>query len=226
MVAGAAKIAEKRARLIEYQLTIAKLPLAKDINDFDFAGTPINETLIRDLAGGAFLAEQRNPMSNAERQARYRAARAVARPVIQYRSAGDHRSRVRRWHDAVAVLLALQAEYRAWLQALPDSLQEGATAEALQAIDDLDELRRSNRLGASVAISRPPLGLPRWANSLLFATGTTPQRRKGGPFCTPIRGPFCTPIDTRGLQYFRHRRPISSISGSRVPHGQPEHTRN
>ncbi|HMK70416.1 MAG TPA: hypothetical protein VK442_05535 [Xanthobacteraceae bacterium] len=78
------------------------------------------------------------PMTNAERQARYRAARAAARPVIHYRRAGDHRSRVRRWHDAVAVLLALQAEYRAWLQVLPESLQEGATAEALQAIDDLD----------------------------------------------------------------------------------------
>ena len=56
----AAEIAEKRARSIKYQLTIAKLPLAKDIDGFDFAGTPINETLIRDLAGGAFLAEQRN----------------------------------------------------------------------------------------------------------------------------------------------------------------------
>jgi hypothetical protein len=36
----AAEIAEKRARSIKYQLTIAKLPLAKDIDDFDFAGTP------------------------------------------------------------------------------------------------------------------------------------------------------------------------------------------
>jgi hypothetical protein len=35
----AAEIAEKRARSIKYQLTIAKLPLAKDIDDFDFAGT-------------------------------------------------------------------------------------------------------------------------------------------------------------------------------------------
>jgi hypothetical protein len=78
------------------------------------------------------------PMTNAQRQARYRAARPVARPVIHYRKAGDRRSRVRRWHDAVAVLLTLQAEYRAWLEALPESLQEGATAEALQAIDDLD----------------------------------------------------------------------------------------
>ncbi len=40
--------------------TIAKLPLAKDIDDFVFDGTPINETLVRDLAGGNFLAHQRN----------------------------------------------------------------------------------------------------------------------------------------------------------------------
>jgi len=83
------------------------------------------------------------PLTNAERQARHRAARAAAVPVIHYRRAGDRRSRARRWQDAVAVLSALQAEYRAWLEALPDNLQEGATAEALQAIDelDLDELQ-------------------------------------------------------------------------------------
>jgi DNA replication protein DnaC len=55
-----AEIAEKQARSINYQLTIAKLPLAKDINDFQFDGTPINEALVRELATGAFLAEQRN----------------------------------------------------------------------------------------------------------------------------------------------------------------------
>src|SRR4051794_16563115 len=55
-----AEIAEKQARSIKYQLTIAKLPLAKDIGDFDFTGTPINEALIRDLASGAFLTQQRN----------------------------------------------------------------------------------------------------------------------------------------------------------------------
>jgi hypothetical protein len=36
-----------------YQLTIAKLPLAKDIDQFDFEGTPVNEGLVRELAGGA-----------------------------------------------------------------------------------------------------------------------------------------------------------------------------
>jgi hypothetical protein len=36
-----AEINEKQARSIKYQLTIAKLPLAKDIADFQFHGTPI-----------------------------------------------------------------------------------------------------------------------------------------------------------------------------------------
>ena len=55
-----AEISEKQARSIKYQLTIAKLPLAKDVDDFTFKDTPINEGLVRDLAGGAFIAQQRN----------------------------------------------------------------------------------------------------------------------------------------------------------------------
>ena len=55
-----AEISEKQARSIRYQLTIAKLPLAKDLDDFQFDGTPINETLVNDLAGGGFIAQQRN----------------------------------------------------------------------------------------------------------------------------------------------------------------------
>ena len=35
-----AEISEKQARSIKYQITIAKLPLAKDIDDFRFGGTP------------------------------------------------------------------------------------------------------------------------------------------------------------------------------------------
>jgi DNA replication protein DnaC len=55
-----AEIAEKHARSIKYQLTIAKLPLAKELAEFEFAGTPINEGLVRDLAAGTFLTQQRN----------------------------------------------------------------------------------------------------------------------------------------------------------------------
>ena len=55
-----AEISEKQSRSIRYQLAIAKLPLAKDVDDFAFKDTPINENLVRDLAGGAFIAQQRN----------------------------------------------------------------------------------------------------------------------------------------------------------------------
>ncbi len=50
----------KQARSIKHQLTVAKLPLAKDVEDFLFKDTPINEALVCDPAGGAFIAQQRN----------------------------------------------------------------------------------------------------------------------------------------------------------------------
>ncbi len=56
-----AEVNEKRARSIRYQLTIAKLPLAKDLDDFEFTGTPINETLVRDLVRAAFTRESSAP---------------------------------------------------------------------------------------------------------------------------------------------------------------------
>jgi DNA replication protein DnaC len=55
-----AEITEKQARSIKYQMTIAKMPLAKEVDEFDFEDTPVNETLVRDLAGGGFLQHQRN----------------------------------------------------------------------------------------------------------------------------------------------------------------------
>jgi hypothetical protein len=54
------------------------------------------------------------------------------------RRPADRRSRPQRWRDAVIELLALQAEYAKWLAALPDSLSDSPTAEALEAIVDLD----------------------------------------------------------------------------------------
>jgi hypothetical protein len=73
--------------------------------------------------------------------------------VLRYRRPADRRTRPQRWRDAVAELLALQAEYTAWLEALPDSLQDTDTAEALQAIVELD-------LDA-LATAEPPRGYGR-----------------------------------------------------------------
>jgi hypothetical protein len=78
-------------------------------------------------------------LTNAERQARYRAHKAEqVGPTIRYRRPADRRTRPQRWHDAIAELLALQAEYTAWADTLPDALRDTATAEALQAIVDID----------------------------------------------------------------------------------------
>ena len=55
-----AEIAEKQARSIRYQVAAAKLPLIKEIADFDFSDTPINEGLVRDMVTGSFLDSQRN----------------------------------------------------------------------------------------------------------------------------------------------------------------------
>ena len=79
-------------------------------------------------------------MIDAERQARY-AAHAAGAPVMRTRRPADRRSRARRWHDAVAELTELQAQYAAWLEALPINQQDGALADALQA----DQQSRSRR---------------------------------------------------------------------------------
>ena len=95
--------------------------------------------------------EDNQVLSNAERQARYRVRKAEqAATIIRYRRPADRRTRPQRWHDAVAELLALQAEYAAWADALPEALRDTATAEALQAIVDLDL--------SDLADSEPPRG--------------------------------------------------------------------
>lgn len=81
-------------------------------------------------------------MSAAERQARHRAARATGKPALHgpppARPKPELRSRARRWRDAVAELVELQQHYAAWLETMPENLQNNPTAEALQAICDLD----------------------------------------------------------------------------------------
>src|SRR5271155_2751108 len=84
-----AEISEKQARSIKYQLTIAKLPLAKDVDGFEFKGTPINEGLVRDLAGGDFIAQQRNVvLVGGTGTGKTHLAMAIARSCIRAGSRG------------------------------------------------------------------------------------------------------------------------------------------
>ena len=102
-----AEISEKKARSIKYQMTIAKLPLAKEIADFVFDGTPINDTLVRDLAGGNFLAHQRNAVFiGGTGTGKTHLAVAIARACIRDGARG-------RFFNVVDLVNKLDAEARA-----------------------------------------------------------------------------------------------------------------
>ena len=55
-----AEITHRQSRSINYRLSVAKFPLAKDLDDFVFGDTPVDEGHIRDIATGAFVDEKRN----------------------------------------------------------------------------------------------------------------------------------------------------------------------
>mgnify|MGYP000959254885 CR=1 FL=1 len=123
-----AEIAEKQARSIKYQLTIAKLPLAKDIEDFSFLGTPVNESLVRDLATGDFLASQRNAvLIGGTGTGKSHLAIAIARACIRGGARG-------RFFNVVDLVNRLEAESRTGRQ--------GRLADYLTRLDFivLDEL--------------------------------------------------------------------------------------
>jgi hypothetical protein len=83
------------------------------------------------------------PMTPAERQARHRAKLRQPRQVPSRATAPRRPPRPQRWAAAVATLLDLQEDYRAWLDSLPANLETSRLAEKLQAIAelDLDELQ-------------------------------------------------------------------------------------
>ncbi len=123
-----AEITEKQARSIKYQVTIAKLPLAKDVEDFLFDGGSVNETLIRDLASGDFLAHQRNiVLVGGTGTGKTHLAIAIARACIRGGARG-------RFYNVVDLVNKLEAEMRAGRQ--------GRLADSLSRLDFiiLDEL--------------------------------------------------------------------------------------
>jgi DNA replication protein DnaC len=123
-----AEINEKQARSIKYQLTIAKLPLAKDLTDFQFNGTPINETLLRDLTGGGFITQQRNAvLVDGTGTGKTHLAIAIARSCIRSGARG-------RFYNVVDLVNRLEAEAR--------TARQGRLADQLTRMDFvvLDEL--------------------------------------------------------------------------------------
>jgi DNA replication protein DnaC len=123
-----AEIAEKQARSIKYQLTSARLPLAKDLPDFRFTDTPVNEALVKELAGGGFLAQQRNlVLIGGTGTGKTHLAIAIARACIRGGARG-------RFYNVVDLVNRLETETR--------SGRQGRLADYLSRMDFvvLDEL--------------------------------------------------------------------------------------
>jgi DNA replication protein DnaC len=122
------EIAEKQARSIRYQLSIAKLPLAKDVNDFGFTDTPVNESLVRELATGTFVADQRNVvLVGGTGTGKSHLAIAIARALIRNSTRG-------RFFNVVDLVNRLETETR--------NGKQGRIADYLTRLDFiiLDEL--------------------------------------------------------------------------------------
>lgn len=82
------------------------LPLAKDLDGFQFAGTPINETLVHDLAGGGFIAQQRNAvLVGGTGTGKTHLAIAIARSCIRGGARG-------RFYNVVDLVNRLETETR------------------------------------------------------------------------------------------------------------------
>jgi DNA replication protein DnaC len=115
-----AEINEKQARSIKYQLTIAS---------FQFDGTPINQTLVNDLASGGFIAQQRNAvLVGGTGTGKTHLAIAIARSCIRSGARG-------RFYNVVDLVNRLEIETR--------NGRQGRIAEHLTRMDFivLDELR-------------------------------------------------------------------------------------
>ena len=112
-----AEIAEKTARSIKYQMTSAKLPTAKELADFDFSASPVNEPLVRELAGGGFLEGKRNlVLVGGTGAGKTHLAAAIVRACIRKRFRG-------RCQDTIELVNQLEVELR--------SGRQGRTAEQL-----------------------------------------------------------------------------------------------
>ncbi len=123
-----AEIAAKQARSINYQMTIAKLPLAKELAELDLAETPINAEAIETLGQGSFLDDQRNVvLVGGTGTGKTHIAIAIARQCIR---AG----RKARFFNVVDLVNRLETEVKLDRQ--------GRTADALNRVDlvILDEL--------------------------------------------------------------------------------------
>ena len=133
-----AELNHRNARSINYRISSARFPVLKDIAAFQFAGTPVDEGLVRELATGSFLDGCRNIiLIGGTGSGKTHLAVGIASAVIRARARG-------RFFNLVDLVNQLEHEKAAG--------RSGRLAESLQrhdlvVIDELGYLPFSNAGG-------------------------------------------------------------------------------
>jgi 5'-deoxynucleotidase YfbR-like HD superfamily hydrolase len=79
-------------------------------------------------------------MTGAERMSRLRERERSGERPVRYRQPKDRRSRIRRWNDAVDMLLDCLDGWQAWRETMPVGLADSELAERLEAVLELRDL--------------------------------------------------------------------------------------
>ncbi|MHB1190672.1 MAG: IS21-like element helper ATPase IstB [Armatimonadota bacterium] len=123
-----AELAERTARSIRYRLGLAKFPVDKDLDSFEFGDSPVNEAQVRSIYGGSFLPARSNVLLiGGTGTGKTHLAIAIARHLIQKGKRG-------RYFNVVDLVNQLEHEKLAG--------RGGKLAESLRRLDlvVLDEL--------------------------------------------------------------------------------------
>jgi DNA replication protein DnaC len=79
-----AEVAERKVRSIRYRMGLARFPIDKDLDRFDFTASPVNEMQIRSLHEGRFLSDHTNViMVGGTGTGKTHMAISIARQVIR-----------------------------------------------------------------------------------------------------------------------------------------------
>ena len=221
-----AEISEKQARSIKYQLTVAKLPLAKDVDDFAFKNTPIKRlscaTRQRQLprptaqlvlvwgtgTGKTHLAiaiarsciraglRGRRPTNTTARWPR--PSRLSANSISPNSRASRTPTRLRT--RLTFQRRTLQASQRIAPERFPDAWPHHRRYPARPRFTP-----EGSRVAPRATLRQPRGGRVATRGSPLWTPGRRPLPMiKRGPFSMPMGVPFSTPIDTRSALH----RPI------------------
>lgn len=101
-----AEHADRQARSFQYQMRLARFPVLKDLDSFDFRESLVNETAIRQLYAGAYLEGSRNiVLVGGTGTGKTHLAIALARQAI-------HQGKRARFYGVIDLVNQLDAEKR------------------------------------------------------------------------------------------------------------------